>query len=131
MAKLIICPDLECKVYIDTELYGTANAGEEFVADLDRSAYWVECVSAENSADRTDFDFRTDGSEHTEHRDIALKPIRYKRLIAQYDSVGEFCCGFAKVTKNGSVVGFINSMDYRCFEGCGLRHCKECFGVAR
>lgn len=108
MARLIICSDLECKVYIDTELYGTANAGEEFVADLDRGAYWVECVSAENSADRTDFDFRTDGSEHTERRDIALKPIRYKRLIAQYDSVGEFCCGFAKATKNGSVVGFIN-----------------------
>ena len=29
-------------------------------------------------------------------------------IMAQYDSVGEFCCGFAKATKNGVVVGFIN-----------------------
>ncbi|MBE6214142.1 MAG: WG repeat-containing protein [Rikenellaceae bacterium] len=108
MSVLIIHPDLECKVYVDTELHGLAKADDDYNISLSRGAYWVECVSAENSADRTDFDFRTDGLEHTEHRDIALKPIRYKRLISQYDSVGEFCCGFAEVTKNGESIGYIN-----------------------
>ena len=108
MTTLIIHSDLDCKVYIDTELHGLAKAGEDYTISLNRGAYWIECVSQENEADRTDFDFRTDGSGRTEHSEIALKPIRYKRLVSQYDYVGEFRCGFAEVKENGKTVGYIN-----------------------
>lgn len=109
MTVLIIHPDIECKVYVDTELHGIAKADDDYNISLSHGAYWVECVSVENPSDRTDFDFRTDGSEQTRYRDIALKPIRYSRLISQYDSIGKFCCGLAKVTKNGKNVGCINT----------------------
>lgn len=108
MATLIIHPDLDCKVYIDTELHGIAKAGEDYNISLGRGAYWIECISQENEADRTDFDFRTNGLAHTEHSKITLRSIRYKRLVSQYDYVGEFHCGFAKVKNNGKTVGYIN-----------------------
>jgi hypothetical protein len=97
MTTLILHPDLDCEVYIDTELHGSAKAGKDYTISLERGAYWIECVSPENEADRTDFDFRTDGSDFSEHHNVELKPIRYKRLIKRWDSVDEFSEGLALV----------------------------------
>ena len=108
MTTLILHPDLDCEVYIDTELHGSAKAGKDYTISLERGAYWIECVSSENEVDRTDFDFRTDGSDFSGHHNVELKPIRYKRLISQYDFVGEFRCGFAEVKKSGKTIGYIN-----------------------
>ena len=115
MTTLILHTDLDCKVYIDTELHGIAKIGAEYVIKLERGPYWIVCVSCENYEDRTDFDFRTNGSDYIEHQEVGLKPIRYKRLISIYDYVGEFQCGFAEVRQrflsydeDGKIVGYIN-----------------------
>ena len=39
MTTLIINPDRDCEVYIDTELLGKAKAGEEYAVSLGRGAY--------------------------------------------------------------------------------------------
>ena len=108
MTTLIIHSDLNCLIYIDTELHGTAKANMDYAISLERGAYWIECISQDNDSDRTDFDFRTDGSEATKLYKIALKPIRYKRLVSHYDYVGKFRCGFAEVQKIGNTMGYIN-----------------------
>ena len=108
MTTLIIHSDLNCFIYIDTELHGAAKANMDYTISLERGAYWIECISQDNDLDRIDFDFRTDGSEYTELCKIALKPIRYKRLVSQYDYVGKFRCGFAEVQKIGNTMGYIN-----------------------
>ena len=49
MYILILHTDIDCKVYIDTEYYGTtsANADCEFVLGV--GAYWVEVVAEDYS----------------------------------------------------------------------------------
>lgn len=108
MTSLILYPDLNCEVYLDTEFHGYAKACEEYIIKLELGVYWIECVSQENSSDRTDFDFRTDGSDFTEYHSVEIKHIRYKRLISQYDFVGEFQYGFAEVKKNDKTIGYID-----------------------
>ena len=109
MTTLILHADLDCHVYIDTKFYGSIKAGDVCPISLERGAYWIRCVSQENSNDNTDFDFRTDGSDKTERRNVELKPIRYERLVSQYSFVGEFRCGFAEVKGRYESIGYINN----------------------
>ena len=110
MANLILHTDLDCKVYIDTEYYGIAKANTDYVIDLNNGAYWVECISTEDANLSQDFDFIANDPSENIHKEIAmLYSLRLKQLQAQYDSIGDFICGYARVEHNSELVGYIDT----------------------
>ena len=109
MPKLILHPDIDCKVYIDTEFHGTATANNEYIITLGRGAYWVECCSVADKDINCNFDVVIKESSADIRKEIALlNSLRLKELKAQYDSVEDFNYGFAKVCNNGELVGYVD-----------------------
>ena len=106
--KRLIFTDIDCKVYIDGTMHGSTKAGEEYEILLQDGTHEIECVSTEEKKDRTTLTIATDNTSETEKIEVLLKPIRYARLVAQYDEIGEFHCGYAAAMKNGKIRCFIN-----------------------
>ena len=113
MARLTLLSDLDCKVYIDTEYHGIAKANTDYFINLSDGAYWVECISVECGLDVFSFDIRIDEYYCRQYRHcVAIKAIRYNRLVQTYDRIGDEINGFIPVLKNGSP-GYINTLgDY-------------------
>ncbi len=91
MTTLIIHPDLDCKVYIDAELHGSAVAGEDYAISLGQGDYNVECISLEDdNIDCINFELHIDDTNVVKLHNIQLKPIRYKRLMKRWDIVESY-----------------------------------------
>lgn len=122
MAKLILHTDIDCKVYIDTEYYGTtsANADCEFVLGV--GAYWVEVVAEDYSEISYDFDYRVHYDSDEKSMNISmLSTARYNNLKSQYDYIGEFAFGLAEVRKDDKIIGYVDtSYQFKYSEVCQL-----------
>ncbi len=79
--KLTLISNADCKVYVDTELHGTAAFGVPYCINLPKGAYYIECVSDDKWADRVEFDLRTDGVLDAER--IVEFELRYMRFLIQ------------------------------------------------
>ena len=47
MATLTIHTDIDCNIYIDTELHGIAKAETNYAVELPIGAYWIKCTNIE------------------------------------------------------------------------------------
>lgn len=110
MATLIIHTDIDCNIYVDTEHYGIAKANEDFIIQLGKGVYWVECRSVADANTSQTFDYKVTSETIIETANIALLyNYRLKELQSKYDYVGEFEYGFAKVSHKGELVGYIDT----------------------
>ncbi len=110
MATLTIHTDIDCNIYIDTEFHGIAKANMDYVINVCIGAYWIECRSIDDMSISYDFDFLANDSTVNVDKNIhLLNNLRFNQLRAQYDSIGDFENGFAKVEHKGKLVGYIDS----------------------
>lgn len=110
MAKLIIQPDVDCNIYIDTEHYGIAKGNSNFAVELNRGAYWIECRNTEDITIMYNCDIKlTTDNEKVCIVVSLLRELRLRELKSKYDYVGKFEYGFAKVRHNGELIGYVDT----------------------
>lgn len=110
MATLTIHTDIDCNIYIDTEFHGIAKANMDYVINVCIGVYWIECRSIDDKSISYDFDFLVNDSTVNVDKNIhLLNNLRFNQLRAQYDLIGDFENGFAKVEHKGKLVGYIDS----------------------
>ena len=108
MATLTIHTDIDCNIYIDTELHGIAKAETNYAVELPIGAYWIKCTNIENENDCIEFDFRAATVDLSKYYKVELLPIRFSRLVSCYDSLSEFKYGFAEAFRDGKILGYVN-----------------------
>ena len=121
MATLIICPDIECEIFIDTEFHGIARVNANYRIDLEQGVYWVECRSTEYPSLSYDFDYKAiSKQEETCIKVILLTELRHRELKAKYDFISDFQNGFAEVRHKGNLVGYVDENFIFCYDDVSL-----------
>lgn len=108
MKTLFFVSDTDCQITVNGIFQGVANAGEESQVII--KADWTDIVfaSKENKKDRLEYGFFEEELDDGRKINVLLKPVRYRRLTAKYDKIGDYHCGYAPAMKNGKVRCFID-----------------------
>lgn len=108
MAKLIINPDIDCNIYIDTEYYGEAKANTDFVININVGSYWVDCRCKED--DDITYNCDINITEESDNISVRAHILNYTLLVnlkENYDNVSILCKNILLVKKSNRY-GIIN-----------------------
>lgn len=112
MATLTIHTDINCDIYVDTELYGTSIADKGLTIELEYGPYWIDCKCSDNPSISYNCDVNI-VDECTTINIPLLREYRLSILKSEYDYVSDVVNGIAKLYKNGEIAGFVdNSYQY-------------------